>query len=73
MNLLQYIPRPVRIRVRALWLAAKCWKTARELRALKAKYEQAGNDKVLREKLRVVSAKFDSQIQAGRVLDRSTR
>jgi hypothetical protein len=38
MSLLQYIPRPVRIRLRALFLAAKCWKTTRELRELNKRY-----------------------------------
>lgn len=45
MKLLQHIPRPVRIRARALWLALRCWKTARELRALKAKFEEAASEK----------------------------
>ena len=42
MSLLQYIPRPVRIRARALWLAFRCWKTARELRALNKRYLVVG-------------------------------
>lgn len=43
MNLLQFIPRPIRVRLRASWLAFRCWKIAREFRGLKIKYEnQAG-------------------------------